>query len=589
MDLETIQRFAGDFFDLETKAKKLVGYDDLNFYLKTENGAEYILKIAHVGAERKYLEMQNEALLHIEKKNTSLQVPRVVSNKRGEYISIINDENGNNRCLRLLTWVPGRLWFNVKPHSEALLKNLGQVCGTLSASLSDFNHPAAHRYFKWDISQAIWIYEYFHLFTNEKQREIVNYFFKLFENEALPKIFNLRKSVCHNDANDYNVLVNTDLGNPKVLGLIDFGDLIYTNTINELAIAIAYAAMHKADPLSSATSVVKGFHEKFSLKEEELAVLFPLVAARLLISVTNSAISKKENPENEYLLISERPAWDLLEKLRAIPPALAHFTFRHVCGLEPCPRNKIYRSWLESTKEKFAGIVDFDLNSEAALSLDLAVDSLELGNNNEFNTPSNFKRKINSMLNNADAKIGIGGYGEIRPFYTTDAFQVNGNNGPKWRTVHLGIDIWMPAATPVFAPLGGKVHSFQNNEGDCNYGPTIILEHTVNSELTFYTLYGHLSLESLDGLEVGMEIKKGQQIATFGDISVNGNWPPHLHFQVMLDMLDYEGDFPGVAFPEQAGVLKSICPDPSLLLGLENIFTKKALTNAEILKKEKHI
>jgi 4-aminobutyrate aminotransferase-like enzyme len=310
-----------------------------------------------------------------------------------------------------------------------------------------------------------------------------------------------------------------------------------------------------------------------------------MIVARLLITVINSAINKKENPDNEYLLISERPAWDLLEKLRAIPPAFAHYTFRYACGLEPCSKKILFQNWLDSKPEKFAKVVDFDLNSDSVHFMDLAVDSLELGNNSEFDTPPKFNQKINAMIAEADAEIGIGGYGEVRPFYTTDAFQVEGDNGPEWRTVHLGIDVWMPAGTPVFAPLNGKVHSFQNNEGDCNYGPTIILEHVVNNELSFYTLYGHLSVESLDGLEVGMEIKKGQQIATFGDVSVNGNWPPHLHFQVMLDMLDCKGDFPGVAFPEQAEVWKSICPNPIKLLGLAATFSKKELTNAEIFQK----
>ncbi len=119
------------------------------------------------------------------------------------------------------------------------------------------------------------------------------------------------------------------------------------------------------------------------------------------------------------------------------------------------------------------------------------------------------------------------------------------------------------------------MHSFQNNEGDRNYGPTIILEHKVSPELTFYTLYGHLSLESLDGLQVGQKIVKGHQIASVGAISVNGNWPPHVHFQVMLDMLGYEGDFPGVAFPEQAEIWKSICPNPAILLGKDVFFKIK--------------
>jgi 4-aminobutyrate aminotransferase-like enzyme/Ser/Thr protein kinase RdoA (MazF antagonist) len=587
MDLDRIQRFANDFFGISTKAKKLVGHVDLNYYLKTENNEEYILKIARFKEDRGYLEMQNQTMLHLEKKKTPLHLPQVLLNKKGESITVINDDEGHERYLRLLTWVPGKLWVYVNPHAENLLKNLGQVCGTLSGSLNDFDHPATHRDFKWDVSQAAWVVEYFHFIEDEEQRKLATYFFELFEKKALPKLPQLRKSICHNDINDYNILVSSDLDNPKISGVIDFGDLIYTNTINELAIAIAYAAMHKTDPLSAAAMVVKGFHEKYPLKEEELVVLFPLIAARLLITVTNSAIGKKENPENEYLQVSEKPAWDLLEKLRMISPDLVHFTFRNASGLEPFPKNTLFQNWFDSQKGKFAKIVNFDLSSDEVYAMDLSVGSLELGNNSDFDTPPKFNQKINSILDEADAKIGVGGYGEIRPFYTTDAYEIEGNNGPQWRTVHLGTDIWVAAGTPLFAPLEGKIHSFQNNEGDCNYGPTIVLEHKLSPELIFYTLYGHLNLESLDDLVVGMEIKKGQQIAVVGDISVNGNWPPHLHFQLMLDMLDCEGDFPGVVFPEQVEIWKSICPDPKILLGLDGSFLKEKVTKAEIFQKRK--
>ncbi len=437
MDLKTIQQFANDFFGITAVAKKLVGYDDLNYYLKANNGEEYILKIAHFEEVREFLEMQNTALLHLEKKKFSFQIPQVILNKNGKITTIIKDEQGNERLLRLLTWVPGKLWFYANPHSESLLKNLGQVCGTLSNSLIDFDHPAAHRYSKWDNSQASWVVEYFHFIEDEKQRNIAEYFFKLFEKEALPKLSNLRKSICHNDVNDYNVLVSSGIENQQVAGVIDFGDLIYTNTINELAVSIAYVVMHKPDPLSAAALVVKGFHEKFPLKEEELEVLFPLIAARLLISATSSAIGQKQYPENKYLKVSEKPAWDLLEKLRLIPPGLAHFTFRNACGLESCSENVVFQNWVNAKKENFANIVGLDLNREYVHPMDLAINSLELGNNDEFSTPSKFNQKINSMLIEANCEIGLGGYGEVRPFYTTDAYQVEGNNGPQWRTVHL--------------------------------------------------------------------------------------------------------------------------------------------------------
>ena len=206
--------------------------------------------------------------------------------------------------------------------------------------------------------------------------------------------------------------------------------MVYTNTINELAIAITYAVLDKPDPLLAAAFIVKGYYKKNELKDEELEVLFPLIATRLLVSVIFAAIGKKENPENEYLLISEKPAWDLLEKFKNISPTLAYYTFREACGLEPCPQNQIFKNWLSLKQVDFAKIVDFDLNAENVHWMDLSVGSHELGNNDEFGTPSNFNKKIKRILEDNNAEYGIGGYGEIRPFYTTDAYQVEGNSGP---------------------------------------------------------------------------------------------------------------------------------------------------------------
>ena len=200
----------------------------------------------------------------------------------------------------------------------------------------------------------------------------------------LPEIPQLRKGVIHNDANDYNVLVSEDPENPEVISVIDFGDAVYTPIVNDLAIAIAYAAMHKPDPLSAAAHVVRGFHQEYPLKDEELRVLFPLICTRLLISVTVSAINKVANPENEYLLISERPAWELLGKLRLIDPAFAHYTFRHACGYEPCPQASIFKAWVGSSSNTFSPVVPVDFKKTPYRKLDLGVGSLDLGNNQEY-------------------------------------------------------------------------------------------------------------------------------------------------------------------------------------------------------------
>jgi 4-aminobutyrate aminotransferase-like enzyme len=169
----------------------------------------------------------------------------------------------------------------------------------------------------------------------------------------------------------------------------------------------------------------------------------------------------------------------------------------------------------------------------------------------------------------AGARIGIGRYDEARLAYVTELFRRADNWSDENRTVHLGIDVFAGAGAPVFAPLDGTVHSVANNAGAGDYGPTIVLEHVVaGGAVRFFTLYGHLSPASLDGMVPGRRVAAGERIAWLGDPAVNGGWPPHLHFQVIVDMLGREGEFPGVAAPAERDVWLGLCPDPNAIVGV---------------------
>ena len=556
------EKYTQQYFGLTASAKKLPGESDFNFYLKGEEGKSYALKISRPGVEESTLDFQAKLIHHLVGKNFSYQIPELIPTKNGGLYEKIKDEHDQERWIRLQKWVEGKMLDDVNPRSPKILKDWGKTAGQFAVALHDFDHPAAHRFYKWDPSETLFSKKFEQYIYGPGKKEIAEYFWQLFEKETLPKLTSLRTSVNYNDAHEHNLLVNNDLKNPKITGVIDFGDALFTHTVNELAIACAYACMHFPNPLDAATHVVKGFHEVFPLEEKEVSVLYSLIASRLLISVSNAAWNKHNESDNEYLTISEKPAWALLEKWRIISPALANYTFRAACGWNPCSKTTVFQNWIKNEKPEFTEVINF--NEKKIIPIDLNVGSLDLGNNSNFENVKNFERTINRYLEDNEAEICFGGYGEVRPFYTSDAYQVEGNSGAQWRTVHLGIDFWTKAGTPVFAPLAGTIFSFANNAGDCNYGPTIILEHQISETFTFYTLYGHLSLESLEGLEKGMSIEKSQKIATIGAPPVNGNWSPHLHFQIILDMLNEVGDFPGVAFPNEKQVWLNICPDPAL-------------------------
>lgn len=164
-------------------------------------------------------------------------------------------------------------------------------------------------------------------------------------------------------------------------------------------------------------------------------------------------------------------------------------------------------------------------------------------------------------------RLAAGGYDEDRAIYQTEAFGA-GVPGVEPRTIHLGFDIFAPAGTPVFAPVAATVHSFQDNAAPLDYGPTIILEHALSPDLTVWSLYGHLSRDSLSNLRDGQTIEKGQQIARLGDEDVNGGWLPHLHFQLILDISNARGDFPGVFRISERERWRRVCPDPRPFLGI---------------------
>ena len=233
--------------------------------------------------------------------------------------------------------------------------------------------------------------------------------------------------------------------------------------------------------------------------------------------------------------------------------------FGDACGLVACPKASEFKHWTETAS--FSQIIDVEIQQLRLKSLDLSVGSLELGNNANFETIEAFNKRIDQLLEGYD--LGYGGYLECRPFYSTDAYLQMGNHGPRWRTVHLGLDLWINAGTSVLALYEGVVESIQENVGERNYGPTIILKHKTEAGLEFYSLYGHLNRSCLDTIKKGASVKRGQQIAEIGPAPENGNWPPHLHFQIMLDLLGNEGDFPGVAYFDELSIWRSVCPDIS--------------------------
>lgn len=222
---------------------------------------------------------------------------------------------------------------------------------------------------------------------------------------------------------------------------------------------------------------------------------------------------------------------------------------------------------LEKNKKEFHPIIKMEKGKDRFFSFDFSEKSIHLPNKETIAETFNFSEWVNDTLISNDTHYGIGGYNEDRVLYRrSDLF-----GGEEARSIHLGIDIWGPAGTKVFAPMGGMVHSYKFNDQFGDYGATIILLHQLET-ISFYTLYGHLSLADLSQVQEGAYINRGQVIGHFGEPHENGNWPPHLHFQVIENIELKEGDYPGVCKPSEAAYYLLNCPDPTPMLGFDPNF-----------------
>lgn len=300
------EALALEHYGLRASAHELPSERDQNFKLVTERGG-YLLKVFHPDEEASVLDFQARALALL----SAPHFPRLVPTLAGE-ISVSVRRAGREHFLRMITFLPGMPFAKRATPSHDLLHAVGYALGEMDGRLATFEHPAMDRVSQWDSRRAPQtIRNNLGHIADPDDRALIAHFLAAFERRAAPLVPTLRRSVIHNDANDYNLLVDDDV----VTGIIDFGDMLRTYTVCELANACAYLMMGRPDPLGAALEVAKGYHAAYPLGEEERSVLLDFIYLRLCLSVSISARQQRQAPQDPYLSISERPAWALLETL----------------------------------------------------------------------------------------------------------------------------------------------------------------------------------------------------------------------------------------------------------------------------------
>ena len=320
-DAAGAERLALDLYGADASAAPLPSERDQNFLLTTAAGDRFVLKIANGGEDRAMLEAQNAAMAHVAGRVGF--TPRVVPTTSGDAITLTPD---GNHFVRLVTYLHGTPLANIEDRTPALLEKLGGAIGRLDAALADFDHPAIHRDFHWDLAHAEKVIDrYLPLVGDGGVRSLVQQVAEAAFEQLSRCRKTLRLSAVHHDANDWNVLVSGHGSGQdrEIAGLIDFGDMVYSWTVADPAVAAAYAMLDRPDPPETVAAIARGYHREYPLRDEELTALFPLAALRLCMSACIAAWQQQQRPDDEYLAVSQEPIRRTLPAIAATSPSAA--------------------------------------------------------------------------------------------------------------------------------------------------------------------------------------------------------------------------------------------------------------------------
>jgi len=510
-----------------TSCERLAGEVDHNTLVVDREGRHYVLKVHSPAAAVADLDMQDSALRHVTTNGVE-SAPHLVARE------LISTDDGE-RVARLLSWVEGSP-LGHRASTPELLRSIGQAVAHVDRALSGFDHAATERLYRWNMLQCGDLEPASDGWAAAKIQSFA---------DALPALQALPQQTIHNDANEDNIVVADD----GSVSLIDYGDIVRGPRVIGLGVAAAYAMFGQVDPLAAAADLVAGYHEVAPLEPAELALLDTVIRTRLAMSVTIAQMQVREQPDNvEYLTTSQSSIGDVVALLETIPTAFAHATYRNACGYLPVASARSVEAFLGSASFDPACLVDDDLGT--AIVLDWSGDA-----GRSQSVP--------------DDRPSLGRYGELRTVYETEAFATP--SGER-RTLHLGIDVFVPAGRSVYSPLDGVIHSCDVRDQPGDYGGVAIIEYRTPHDVSFWLLVGHLAHRSIERLTPGQSVRRGAEFALVGARSENGGWAPHLHVQLFTDLLGQSTELDGVARASERDVWSSISPNPApLIVGVDPI------------------
>ncbi|MDA9580668.1 aminotransferase class III-fold pyridoxal phosphate-dependent enzyme [Luminiphilus sp.] len=340
---DEIKIFVRSSYGIDAVATRDLGsYIDQNIHITASSGGEYLLKVHDAREHEAVLDLQNKVMEHLSENIDDVTFPHAIISLAGKEIETLQGADGCTHYARILSFIPGTLLKEVTPVPFCLLEDIGRIAGEMDAALENFYHPASNRPdIPWDLKNATRTGRLSRYIESPHKRRIAEYFLLKFDNEVAPALGELRKSVVHGDTHRFSILLEES--HQRVSGIIDFGDVVYTHTVCNLAVCLSDMAVNQKDPIAAASELVGAYHQAYPLGEAELSILFPLMCTRLAIYVSMATYTRVQGLKNDHALSKEEDIWALMERLVEINPLHALESFRIACGfpsLQPAFRQR---------------------------------------------------------------------------------------------------------------------------------------------------------------------------------------------------------------------------------------------------------
>ncbi len=553
------ERLSDSIFGVKGVAIALNSPQDGLFRLVTGTGRDWALHIMNAHASATECTFQTALLHHLASAAAGTATPRLKLSMAGQLQVTTESPTGEACVVRMMSWIPGAA-LSATNKSLELLGNLGRAMGNMDRALQGFTHPGALRDLPCDLRHASRMRGHLPDVPDAAQRALLERTLNRFEARIEPRIGHLRSQVIHHQISDGQVRV--DMSHPHdIAGLIGFDQSVHSLLIADVASACAQAIQNMADPIGAACALTAGFHEQYPLRPEELDCLFDLIKTRLAINLAASA------PHHHPAATDLVPAWQLLQRLDGMNPRFATAILRKACGFDAMEGAGEVRRWMATHAHTFEPIV-------RPHPARLTTAQVPYGDAQHYMTiesaaqqPLKATAWWESYCATHRVQLGLGAWGEKRTVYTSAAFESRFISG-KRRMHHLGIDLFMPAGTAVHTPLAATVRSVQIEPDPLDYGGLITLLHEPKGCPPFVTLWGHMSHEAVARLKPGQPLAAGEVVGYMGEITENGGWTPHLHFQVSTDITLAAAEILGVGEAEYLGVWADLFPDPTSLAGI---------------------